>query len=96
MFLGLLPDPNPDPVSQRYGSEDPDPNPYQNVTDPQHCQGLDKGSPTWRRSKIIGEMARCGTVQGLFSTLTGGGTRQELPSSPQRSCPQWLASCNAQ
>jgi hypothetical protein len=37
--------PNPDPyvfglpdpvaVSQRYGSEDPDP--YQNVTDPQHC-----------------------------------------------------------
>jgi hypothetical protein len=24
-------------VSQRYGSADPDPDPYQNVTDPQHC-----------------------------------------------------------
>jgi hypothetical protein len=24
-------------VSQRYGSEDPHPNPYQNVTDPQLC-----------------------------------------------------------
>jgi hypothetical protein len=24
-------------VSQRYGSEDPHPDPYQNVTDPQHC-----------------------------------------------------------
>jgi hypothetical protein len=23
-------------VSQKYGSEDPDPHPYQNVTDPQH------------------------------------------------------------
>jgi hypothetical protein len=25
------------PVSQRYGSGDPDPDPHQNVTDPQHC-----------------------------------------------------------
>jgi hypothetical protein len=24
-------------VSQRCGSADPDPGPYQNVTDPQHC-----------------------------------------------------------
>ncbi len=24
-------------VSQRYGSEDPHPDPYQNVRDPQHC-----------------------------------------------------------
>jgi hypothetical protein len=34
MFLGL-----PDPLSQRYRSEDPDPYPdkYRNVTDSQHC-----------------------------------------------------------
>ncbi len=25
-------------VSQRYGSEDPDPDPYKNVTDPQYCK----------------------------------------------------------
>ncbi len=24
-------------ISQRYGSGDPDPDPHQNVTDPQHC-----------------------------------------------------------
>jgi hypothetical protein len=24
-------------VNQRYGSEDPHPDPYQNVTDPEHC-----------------------------------------------------------
>jgi hypothetical protein len=24
-------------VSQKYGAEDPHPDPYQNVTDPQHC-----------------------------------------------------------
>jgi hypothetical protein len=35
MFL-CLPDPHPDPFV-RYGSEDPDPYRYQNVTDPQHC-----------------------------------------------------------
>ncbi len=34
MFLGL-PDPHPDTL--RYGSEDPDP--YQNVTDPEHWPG---------------------------------------------------------
>jgi hypothetical protein len=34
MFLGL-PDPHPDHPLVR-GSEDPDPDPYQNVTDPQH------------------------------------------------------------
>jgi hypothetical protein len=31
----LHPDPLQGSVSQRYGSEDPDP--YQNVTDPEHC-----------------------------------------------------------
>jgi hypothetical protein len=37
MFLGL-PDPYPDTVHrQRYGAEDPDP--YQNVTDPEHWLG---------------------------------------------------------
>jgi hypothetical protein len=43
MLLGL-PDPHPfgppgstsGSVRQRYGSEDPHPDPYQNVTDPQH------------------------------------------------------------
>jgi hypothetical protein len=45
-----VPDPDPNPyvfglpgsaswsVSQRYGSENPHPNPYQNLTDPQHCR----------------------------------------------------------
>jgi hypothetical protein len=27
-------------VSQRYGSADPDTDPYQNVTDPEHCKQL--------------------------------------------------------
>jgi len=34
MFL-VLPDLHPDPLRQRYSSGDPDP--YQNVTDPQRC-----------------------------------------------------------
>ncbi len=31
-------------ISQRYGSRDQDPNPHQNVTDPQHCQEVGRGT----------------------------------------------------
>ena len=33
-------------ISQRYGSADPDPDPHQNVMDPQHCsQGINAWDP---------------------------------------------------
>jgi hypothetical protein len=32
-------------ISQRHGSADPDPDPYQNVMDPQHCQRVSLSLP---------------------------------------------------
>ncbi len=45
-------------VSQRYGSEDPDPDPYQNVTDPEHWPTTPLLWVTWRYRWSAGSSLR--------------------------------------
>jgi hypothetical protein len=73
-------------LSQRYGSADPDPDPYQNFTDPQHWSYHTEAS--YRRpAGLPGRPDRAGLGGAceqaplhLFQLLT----RQPLPAQPRK------------
>ncbi len=66
-------------VSQRYGCEDPDlqPDPYQNVTDPQHClkfEPLHRDTNFWNDISHITKNTFCLSMKGKFKLVNPSRT----------------------
>jgi hypothetical protein len=56
-------------ISQRHGSADPDPDPHQNVMDPQHCSVV--SSPRVNAHSV----AVPGSIVASFDKMGSGGQR---------------------
>jgi hypothetical protein len=65
-------------IGQRYGSGDPEPDPHQNVTDPQHCSELKGMSRDWN-NRAQGQ-TRCGSETEWL--IFAAGTAEYLVCLP--------------